>query len=120
MTCRVQPHLYREEVAPWPQEVSDFKFGRQTAVLAVAKQLAIEPGVHRIVYGVKVQKCPAQHKASLIKHVSMEFCLLKLSFACLLKVALSAGHTFCRSMPQECQTSCGSIQSGSRQAHREL
>ena len=57
-----QARLHRQEVAPWLQEVGDLELGRQAAVLAVAEQLAVQPGVHRIVHGLKIQEGPAQHQ----------------------------------------------------------
>ena len=60
-----QARLHRKKVAPRLQEVGDLKLGGQAAVLAVAQQLAVQPGVHRIVHGVKAQERPAQHQPLL-------------------------------------------------------
>lgn len=97
-------YLHSKEIPPGLQDISDFKFSRQAAVLAVTQLLPVHPNVEGIVDRFKVQENPGKIKYLNIKHAhEMHAALLSMK-------SFWWRNTFCPPSPMGHQTRVYSIQ----------
>ena len=64
----MRTYLHSKDILASADDVCNIKLGRQTAVLAVAQELAIEPGIECVVDSLKVEGDPAWHGNAVRLH----------------------------------------------------